>query len=44
MAPTDATYFYMTDQRATDKTKPAQQPQASSSSSGAAVWTYARAR
>lgn len=38
-APTSATYFYMTDQRGTDRTK---QAPAGSTSSTTASWRYTR--
>lgn len=43
MAPTSATYFYMTDQRATDSTRAAPAPsKPSASSTTPAPWRYAR--
>jgi hypothetical protein len=40
MAPTNATYFFITDQRATDRTKHA--PASSTSTSSQAPWRYVR--
>ncbi|MBK7864806.1 MAG: hypothetical protein IPJ65_40645 [Archangiaceae bacterium] len=45
MVPTDATYFYMTDQRATDRTAPVsvqQLPKGTASSSTPLAWKYTR--
>jgi len=41
MAPTNATYFFMTDQRATDRTKHEPAP-ATSTSSLQSAWRYVR--
>ncbi len=40
MAPTNATYFFMTDQRATDRTK--SEPATATSTSSQASWRYVR--
>lgn len=40
MAPTSATYFYMTDQRGTDRTRPAEPPYGASTSSTASPYRY----
>lgn len=42
MVPTDATYFYMTDQRGTDRTMPATAPASTTTSSGGA-WRFVSA-
>jgi hypothetical protein len=41
-APTNATFFYMTDQRGTDRTPQATTPGGATSSSASSTWRYTK--